>query len=77
MSLLMLSTSHDADINAVCHMTLMPMASQDKESQIAPHCNCLNIENVTVPLLLLLALCDTNASANGIKGPKNSSCTFF
>ena len=36
-----------------------------------------NLRNALVPLMMLLASCDTNASAKGFKVPKKSSCTSY
>ena len=58
--------------NHQCYRTLMPtpMALHDYKSHVAPHLNCLSLWNAMVPLMMLLASCDTDASENGIKLPK-------
>ena len=60
------------------HVMLMPtlMASYDQRSNVAPHFSCLNLRNAMV-LLMMLALCDTGASANGIKWPKSHVSPHF
>ena len=45
-------------------LTVVPVASHDQESPVAPHLNCLDLRNAIVPLTMLLALC--NAGANGV-----------
>ena len=37
------------------------------KSHVAPHFSCLNVGNVMVPLIMLLAQCDTDANVNGVK----------
>ena len=78
-SLMMLSASHYADINTngntwyqhQCQRHhAMQMASHDKNFMLhlIPF---VNIRNWMVPLMMLLAPCDTEASASGIKLSKN------
>ena len=68
----MFSVSHDADTNAngisclQCQrhlVILMPMASHEQKHHVAPHFSCFNVKNAMVPLMMPLALCDSNASA--------------
>ena len=60
--------------------TLMPVASCDAnvdasgitqhKNDVAPLSNFLNLSKAMVPLIVLLAWCDNDASANSIKYPK-------
>ena len=49
---------------------LIPMASHNQKSHVAPQFNYPNLRNAMVPLVMLLKLCDYDASANSIKWPK-------
>ena len=53
------------------HVTpvMMPMASHNQNSHVAPHFNYLNLRNAVGPLMMLLASCNIDASANGIGWP--------
>ena len=75
-------TLHDNNTNGSDHVIpmLMPIASHHKMSHAAHHFSCLNLGNAVVPLMILLASCDTDASANGIKWPTSHvgwNCTIF
>ena len=52
-------------------LILISVASHNKESLVAPHFSCLDLRNTVVILMLLLAWCDTDVSANGMKWPKS------
>ena len=51
------------------YMTLMPIpkASHDQKCHFSPHCSFRNVWNALVPLMMLMAPCDTHASANSIE----------
>ena len=56
-------------------LTPMPVASSDTDENgitqpkghVVHYFSCLNQRNAVMPLMMLLASCDTNASASGIK----------
>ena len=56
------------------HMMLMPgpFASHDQKSNVALHFDHLDLRNAIMPLILILAPCDT--SANGNAWPEMSYC---
>ena len=47
------------------------------KSDVAPHFNCLNLREGTVPLMMLLAWYDIHASANGIKKSRGQAAPHF
>ena len=51
--------SHDSNTNA--------NDITQQKNDAAPYFNCLNLRKAVVLLMMLLAWCDTDASANGIK----------
>ena len=62
MILIMLSVSHDADINSSSDVS--GIISQ-KRHVVNPF-NCLELRNIMVPLMIPLASCDADTSDNGI-----------
>ena len=46
---------------------LVPVMSHDHKGYFTAHVNCLNLRNAVMPLVMLLAGCDTDVSASGIK----------
>ena len=52
--------------NAILVMMLMPMTSHNPKGHAALHFNCLDIGNVMVSLVMLLASCEADAGANGV-----------
>ena len=56
-------------------LTLAPMASQDQESHVACHFKWFDLRNATVPLLIVLTLCDTGA--NGVTWLKETCYILF
>ena len=66
------SACHDADSNGITrhqwhHVMLIPMASRDQKCYVVPHFSFVNQRNTVMPLMVLLALCNSDASVNGIK----------
>ena len=55
-----------------CDMPLKSVltASHDPKSHVSPHLDWLDLRNAVVPLMMLLAAHDTNASLNGITWPE-------
>ena len=47
-------------------MMLVPMMSHDQRIHVALHFYCLDFRNAVVPLMMLLASHETNASASGV-----------
>ena len=63
-----------------CHyVTLMPtpMATYDQKSNLESSFSWYNLRNGVVPLMMLLAAYDTDASANGIKLPQSHATSHF
>ena len=56
-SLMLPSAAHDAE--------LVPVESQDLKGDVAPHFKCLDLRNVIMSLMMLMASCevDTNGSS--------------
>ena len=77
--LMMLFTSHDADINAVASNDTSINGSSITwwKSHVTPHSSCLELRNAVVPLMMLLAACYTDASASGIKWPESHVLSHF
>ena len=50
---------------------VMQMASHNQEIHAVPHFSCHNLRNAMVPLMMLLASCDTDVSAIEIKQPES------
>ena len=78
------SVGAGAGISVTCHwqchwyhVMLVSVALLDQRNNIAPHFNCLDIWNVIVPLMMLLASCDTHASFNVFKWPKSLVPSHF
>ena len=78
------SASAGAGIRVMCHwwcywyhVMLMPMASHDHKSHVAPHFNHLDLRNVMMSLMTQSASLDATVSVNGITWPKRSYCTLF
>ena len=53
------------------------MASHNQKSNIASEFNCLDLRNVMVPLITLLALWDASVCTNGITWPKSHVAPHF
>ena len=64
-----------------CHwhhmMLVMLMVSHDQKSCIASPFGHLDLTNGMVPLMTVLALCDTDTTINGITWPKKLCCISF
>ena len=82
--LVIFAASHDTDTNdngITCHqwnyLMLMPMPSHDQNLHIASHFCCLNLRNAMVPLIMLLASSETDASAKWHQMTKKSNCISF
>ena len=56
-------------------LLMTPTASHD--INVAPHFGCLNLRSAVVPLMMLLASCDTDARANGTEWPKHHILPHF
>ena len=61
------------------HMILMhtPKASYDLKCHVGLHYSCLSLLNVVMPFSMLLASCNTDAGANGIKLWKSHIAPHF
>ena len=61
------------------HMLMMPtpVASHYQKFHVSPHSSCLNQWNATVALIMLKALCDTDASASDIRLSKSHVAPHF
>ena len=44
----------------------MAIVSHDQRNHVAPHFYCLELRNVMVPLIMVMAIYDINISANGM-----------
>ena len=53
------------------------ISSNDQRSHVTPHSSCLNLRNAKMPLMILLASCDSHATANGIKLPSSHGAPHF
>ena len=51
-------------------LMLVSMTSHDQNSHVAPDFDCLQLRNAMVPLMILSAFCNANASTSGIIWPK-------
>ena len=51
--------------------------SHDQKSPVAPHSDYLDPRNVLVPLMMLLALYNVDASTNSVTWPETSCCISF
>ena len=61
------------------HVIPMPTAvvSHDQKNHIAPHLNCLDIENTLVPLTTLLAPCVTSTGGYGVTDQESHVAPHF
>ena len=78
----MLSIAYDADTNALTSQNtntnaIMWCQWYHMTSHVASPFSCLNLTNTMVPPMMLLASCDTNVCANGIKWPKSHVSSHF
>ena len=53
--------------NAIWYqVTLVPMVSHDQKSHITPYCDCLDLGNAMVSLIMPSASCDADTSTSYI-----------